>query len=80
MVPVDDRDGFGREPGDPWLTARFAASLGGDCDTIAAMAGAVAGACHGLAAFPPQAVQTVDGNGLRIAELAEGLFALRSPR
>jgi ADP-ribosylglycohydrolase len=67
-------------PGDPWQACLLAASLGGDSDTIAAMAGAIGGACHGVAAFPPQAVQTVDGNGLRLAELAEGLFALRSPR
>ena len=42
--------------------------------------GAIGGACHGLAAFPARAIETVDGNGLRIAELAEALFALRSPR
>ena len=67
-------------PGDPWQACLLAASLGGDCDTIAAMAGAIGGACHGLAAFPNRAIETVDGNGLRIADLAEGLFALRSPR
>ena len=39
-------------PGDPWQACLLAASLGGDCDTIAAMAGAIGGACHGLAAFP----------------------------
>jgi ADP-ribosylglycohydrolase len=32
-------------PDDPWAACRLAASLGGDCDTIAAMAGAIAGAC-----------------------------------
>ena len=31
-------------PGDTWAACRYAASLGGDCDTIAAMAGAVVGA------------------------------------
>jgi ADP-ribosylglycohydrolase len=65
-------------PGDPWQACLLAASLGGDCDTIAAMAGAIGGACHGLAAFPASAIETVDGNGLRIAELSEALFALRS--
>ena len=39
-------------PDDPWLACRMAASLGGDCDTIAAMAGAIGGACHGLGGFP----------------------------
>ncbi len=47
-------------PDDPWRACLLAASLGGDCDTIAAMAGAIGGACHGLAAFPPHAVETVD--------------------
>ena len=67
-------------PGDPWQACLLAASLGGDCDTIAAMAGAVGGACHGLAAFPAHAIEAVDGNGLRIPELAEQLFALRRAR
>src|SRR5258706_234136 len=31
-------------PDDPWLACRMAASLGGDCDTIAAMARAIFGA------------------------------------
>ena len=47
-------------PDDPWLACRLAASLGGDCDTIAAMAGAVGGACHGAKAFPGGARRTVD--------------------
>jgi ADP-ribosylglycohydrolase len=67
-------------PGDPWQACLLAASLGGDCDTIAAMAGAIGGACHGLAAFPSHAIEAVDGNGLRIAELAEALLALRGPQ
>ena len=62
---------------DPWLACRFAASLGGDCDTIAAMAGAVAGACHGLAAFPAEAVQVIDRHQLDLPGLADGLLALR---
>jgi ADP-ribosylglycohydrolase len=64
-------------PDDPWLTVRFAASLGGDCDTIAAMAGAVAGACHGLAAFPAEAVETIDRHQLDLPGLAAALLALR---
>ena len=67
-------------PGDPWQACLLAASLGGDCDTIAAMAGAVGGACHGLAAFPAHAIEAVDGNGLRIAELADALLVLRGSR
>ncbi len=67
-------------PDDPWQACLLAASLGGDCDTIAAMAGAVGGACHGLAAFPASAAETVDRNGLRIGELAGQLLALRGAR
>ena len=39
-------------PDDAWAACRHAASLGGDCDTIAAMAGAVVGAHVGVAAVP----------------------------
>jgi ADP-ribosylglycohydrolase len=65
-------------PGDPWLTARFAASLGGDCDTIAAMAGAVAGACHGVTGFPAEAIAVIDRHHLDLPALAAALLALRS--
>ena len=34
-------------PDDPWLAGRMAASAGGDTDTIAAITGAIGGACHG---------------------------------
>jgi ADP-ribosylglycohydrolase len=65
-------------PDDPWLAVRMAASAGGDTDTIAAMAGAVAGACHGAAAFPAEARRTVaEVNGLRLDEMAASLLALR---
>jgi ADP-ribosylglycohydrolase len=68
-------------PGDPWLAVRMAASLGGDTDTIAAMAGAVAGACHGVHAFPAPARETVARvNQLRLDDLAAGLLALRDGR
>jgi ADP-ribosylglycohydrolase len=64
-------------PANPWRACLLAASLGGDCDTIAAMAGAVAGACHGIAAFPPEAIAVIDTNGLDLAALADDLYALR---
>jgi ADP-ribosylglycohydrolase len=66
-------------PGDPWRACLLAASLGGDCDTIAAMAGAIGGACHGLAAFPPHAIAAVDAHGFALAALADSLYALRRP-
>jgi ADP-ribosylglycohydrolase len=65
-------------PGDPWHACLLAASLGGDCDTIAAMAGAIAGACHGVTAFPPEAIAVIDAQGLGLAALADDLYALRS--
>ncbi|HEY5400207.1 MAG TPA: ADP-ribosylglycohydrolase family protein [Trebonia sp.] len=64
-------------PDDPWQACLLAASLGGDCDTIAAMAGAIGGACHGLAAFPPPAIETADRSGLDLAPLADSLLKLR---
>jgi ADP-ribosylglycohydrolase len=64
-------------PDDPWRACLLAASLGGDCDTIAALAGAVAGACHGIGAFPPEAVAVIDTQDLGLPELADDLLALR---
>ena len=64
---------------DPWLACRMAASLGGDCDTIAAMAGAICGACHGVEAFPLAARSTVaQMNDLDLEGLAAGLLAVRA--
>jgi ADP-ribosylglycohydrolase len=66
-------------PQDPWLACRIAASAGGDCDTIAAMTGAICGACHGVAAFPAGARSTVARmNDLGLEELAAGLLAVRA--
>jgi ADP-ribosylglycohydrolase len=64
-------------PADPWQACLLAASLGGDCDTIAAMAGAIGGAVHGLAAFPPAAVEVIDAQGLALAGLADALLVAR---
>jgi ADP-ribosylglycohydrolase len=66
-------------PDDPWQACLLAASLGGDTDTIAAIVGAVAGACHGAGAFPEHAVRTVQAvNDLPLAQLAKDLAALRA--
>lgn len=69
-------------PDDPWTTCRYAASVGGDCDTIAAMAGAVAGAIHGARAMPANAADIVrtTNPGLRLDDLATGLLSLRATR
>jgi ADP-ribosylglycohydrolase len=65
-------------PDDPWQACLLAASLGGDTDTIAAMAGAIAGACHGQSAFPSHAIATIDAHGFALPALADSLLALRS--
>ncbi|HTX29461.1 MAG TPA: ADP-ribosylglycohydrolase family protein [Streptosporangiaceae bacterium] len=65
-------------PDDPWQACLLAASLGGDCDTIAAMAGAIAGGCAGVEAFPPEAIAVIDAHGLGLAGLADDLCALRA--
>jgi ADP-ribosylglycohydrolase len=66
-------------PGDTWAAGRHAASLGGDCDTIAAMTGAVVGAHAGLAAVPPRILQRLHAAnpGLAFDRLADDLLALR---
>jgi ADP-ribosylglycohydrolase len=65
-------------PDDPWLAVRLAASAGGDTDTIAAITGAIGGACHGAGAFPEQARVTVSAvNGLELDEVTAGLLAVR---
>jgi ADP-ribosylglycohydrolase len=66
-------------PDDPWLACRIAASLGGDCDTIAAMTGAICGACHGAEAFPASVRSTVAlVNNLGLEGLAGDLLAVRA--
>ena len=66
-------------PDDPWLACRVAASLGGDSDTIAAMTGAICGACHGAQAFPQEALDTVASvNDLSLEALAAGLLTVRA--
>ncbi len=66
-------------PDDPWLVCRLAASLGGDCDTVAAIAGAVVGACHGTEGFAPEVVADLKKANptLDLEDLADRLLALR---
>lgn len=65
-------------PDDPWRAVCAAASLGGDSDTIAAMAGAVGGAVQGTAGFPAEAMTTVSSvNGLDLESTAADLLRLR---
>jgi ADP-ribosylglycohydrolase len=65
-------------PDDPWAAVCAAASLGGDTDTVAAMAGAISGAVHGIEAWPAAAVATVERvNGLDLDAVARALLKLR---
>jgi hypothetical protein len=41
------------------------------------MAGAIGGAVHGLAAFPPAAVEVIDAQGLALGGLADALLVAR---
>jgi ADP-ribosylglycohydrolase len=64
--------------GDAWEACTRAAELGGDTDTIAAIAGAMVGACTGLSALPADAVSKVrEVNNLDFEPLVDSLLALR---
>jgi len=56
----------------------YAVSLGGDMDTIGAMAGAIAGAYHGLEAIPHPWVERLERAGY-IQTLARRLFRVKFP-
>ncbi len=65
-------------PGDPWEACLAAASLGGDSDTVAAMAGAMGGALYGVEAFPAAARRIVSQvNSLDVETTVDALVALR---
>ena len=66
-------------PGDTWSTCRYAASLGGDCDTIAAIAGAIVGAHAGVGTIPAGILDrlTAANPDLALESLADALLALR---
>jgi ADP-ribosylglycohydrolase len=65
-------------PDDPWRVCLAAANLGGDTDTVAAMAGAVGGALHGRTGFPTAAVELVTTrDDLDVTPLVARLLALR---
>ncbi len=65
--------------GDPWSACLDAANAGDDTDTMAAIAGALAGACAGVGALPRAPLATVvEVNGLDLAAVAGALLALRA--
>ncbi|MFE6890626.1 ADP-ribosylglycohydrolase family protein [Streptomyces sp. NPDC057694] len=67
--------------GDPWRSALLAANLGGDSDTIGAIAGAIAGSVHGLGSLPAAAVRTLrEVNDLELEPLTRQLLTYRDHR
>lgn len=67
---------FLRSPGDFVATVDCALRVGGDVDTVAAIAGAISGAHNGLGAIPGNLVTGVK-DGAEIRDLGRRLFALR---
>ena len=63
---------------DPWEAVCFAAGVGGDTDTIAAICGAVLGSVFGAQVWPAGPVATLTGvKRLRLEPLVDGLLSLR---
>jgi poly(ADP-ribose) glycohydrolase ARH3 len=54
----------------------FAVGLGGDADTIGAMAGAIAGACYGVKGIPRRWMHHVE-NGVYLQKLGEKLWQVK---
>jgi ADP-ribosylglycohydrolase len=59
--------------GDPVRTAQLAARMGGDADTIGAIAGSIAGAYAGIPAFPQSMRETIE----RVNHFRLDLYAVR---
>lgn len=67
--------------GDPWRAAVIGANLGGDTDTIGAIAASMAGACAGMSGLPAQRVAELKGIDIAEAKaLAADLVAARFDR
>lgn len=62
---------FALAQGEPMEAITLTANTGGDCDTLAAIAGAIAGAFKGVSAFPPQHIRFVEQvNDLDLKKIA----------
>jgi len=66
--------------GDPKQTVIYAAALSGDADTVAAIAGAMAGAYAGIEAFDPAVIDKLEADEVfaqyHVRGLADGLYKL----
>ena len=68
---------FALGKGDPRLVNEYCVNLGGDCDTNAAMAGAMAGAYSGLAAVPAKWCDTIrEVNHVDLEQVAKELISV----
>lgn len=64
--------------GDPWLAAVISANLGGDTDTIGAIAAGMAGACAGFSRLPHEHINRLKGLDIaQVRALAADLVAAR---
>lgn len=67
--------------GDPMRAVRYAANIGGDTDTIGAIAGAICGALRGIGAVDQALLAEVEqANGLDLETVARGLVAVGRAR
>lgn len=65
--------------GEPWATIHACSNVGNDTDSIATMAGAIAGAWKGFSALPQDKYQffrSVNGKDFDVEQIAKGLTAL----
>ena len=63
--------------GDPFKTVYGAANIGNDTDTIACIAGALAGALRGIESVPEHLYQTViEANQIDLAAISKALVAV----
>ncbi len=63
--------------GDPMKTALLAANVGGDCDTVGAIATSIAGTFAGIGAFPAEVIRLIEEvNHLALEDLARELLAV----
>ena len=80
LVPESVATAFGLvllAEGDPMRAIRMAANLGGDSDTIGAIAGSICGAWRGVSAVDPNFLARVERvNGLDLAAAAERLVEI----
>lgn len=67
--------------GDPLAAALLAANLGGDGDTLGAIAGAICGAWRGVESLPAEILATLESvNGLSFQQLAQQYLAVIQAR